>query len=213
MAAIAKLPVIYVFTHDSIFVGEDGPTHEPVEHLAALRAIPNLLVLRPADAEETEMAWRMAMERRDGPVVLALTRQNLPVFPKPSDWRQAIRRGAYVARDCSGTPEIVVAATGSEVTAAIAAAAELPDRKIRVVSIPCRELFMAQPADQRAALVPPGAKKVIFEAGVSLGWKGPFDDGTTVVSIERFGESGPYQKVAEHLGITAAALAKTLRAL
>jgi transketolase len=213
VAAIAKLPVIYVFTHDSIFVGEDGPTHEPVEHLAALRAIPNLLVLRPADAEETEMAWRMAMERRDGPVVLALTRQNLAVFPKPSGWRDAIRRGAYVAKDCSGTPEIVVAATGSEVTAAIAAAAECPDRKIRVVSMPCRELFIAQPPDLRAALVPPAAAKVVFEAGVSMGWKGPFDDATTVVSIERFGESGPAQKVAEHLGITAAALAKRLRAL
>ena len=214
VAAIAKLPVIYVFTHDSIFVGEDGPTHEPVEHLAALRAIPNLLVLRPADAEETEMAWRMAVERRDGPVVLALTRQNLPVFPKPDpDWRKTIRRGAYVAKDCAGAPEIVVVATGSEVTTAIAAAAELSDRKIRVVSIPCRELFMAQPAEFRHALVPPAAKKIVFEAGVSLGWKGPFDEDTTVLSIERFGESGPYQKVAEHLGITAAALVKKIRSM
>jgi transketolase len=213
VAAIAKLPVVYVFTHDSIFVGEDGPTHEPVEHLAALRAIPNLLVLRPADAEETEMAWRLAMERRDGPVVLALTRQNLPVFPKPAGWREAFRRGGYVAKDCPGTPDVVVAATGSEVTTAIAAAAEVTGRKVRVVSLPCRELFMAQPAAARAALFPPAAKRVIFEAGVSLGWKGIFDDGSTVVSIERFGESGPCQKVAEHLGITAAALAKTIRSL
>jgi transketolase len=214
VAAIAKLPVIYVFTHDSIFVGEDGPTHEPVEHLAALRAIPNLLVLRPADAEETELAWRMAVERREGPVVLALSRQNLPVFPKAdADWRKTIRRGAYVAKDCPGAPEVVVAATGSEVTAAIAAAAELPGRKIRVVSVLCRELLMAQPADFRASLVPPGAKKVIFEAGVSFGWKGPFDNETVAVTIERFGESGPCQKVAEHLGITAAALAKKIQSL
>jgi transketolase len=214
VAAIAKLPVIYVFTHDSIFVGEDGPTHEPVEHLAALRVIPNLLVLRPADAEETEMAWRMAIERRDGPAVLALTRQNLPVLAKAdADWRKRIRRGAYVVKDCEGAPEIVIVATGSEVSAAIAAAAELPGRRIRVVSMPCRELFLSQPAQFRTALVPPKAKKVVFEAGVSFGWKGPFDDETVTVSIERFGESGPYQKVAEHLGITAAALAKRLQAL
>jgi transketolase len=214
VAAIAKLPVIYVFTHDSIFVGEDGPTHEPVEHLAALRAIPNLLVLRPGDAEETEMAWRMAIERRDGPTVLALTRQNLPVYAKAdANWRKAIRAGAYIAKDCAGAPEIVVVATGSEVSTAIAAAAELPNRKIRVVSVLCRELLLAQPADARAALVPPKAKKVIFEAGVSFGWKGPFEEGTVTVSIDRFGESGPYPKVAEHLGITAAALVKRLQSL
>jgi len=112
VAAIAKLPVIYVFTHDSIFVGEDGPTHEPVEHLAALRVIPNVQVLRPADAEETEAAWRMALERTDGPTALALTRQNLAVFSKhDAGWRQTIRRGAYVARDCAGTPETVIVAT------------------------------------------------------------------------------------------------------
>jgi transketolase len=214
VAAIAKLPVIYVFTHDSIFVGEDGPTHEPVEHLAALRAIPNLLVLRPGDAEETEMAWRMAIERRDGPTVLALTRQNLPVYAKADpDWRGSIRGGAYVAKDCAGVPEIVVVATGSEVSTAIAAAAELPNRKIRIVSVLCRELLLAQPADARAALVPPKAKKLIFEAGVSFGWKGPFEEGTVTVSIDRFGESGPYQKVAEHLGITAAALVKRIQSL
>jgi len=214
VAAIAKLPVIYVFTHDSIFVGEDGPTHEPVEHLAALRAIPNLLVLRPGDAEETEMAWRMAVERRDGPTVLALTRHNLPVYVKADpDWRRSIRGGAYVAKDCAGVPEIVVVATGSEVSTAIAAAAELPNRKIRVVSVLCRELLVAQPADVRAALVPPKAKKVVFEAGVSFGWKGPFEEGTVTVSIDRFGESGPYQKVAEHLGVTAAALVKRIESL
>jgi len=218
VAAIAKLPVIYVFTHDSIFVGEDGPTHEPVEHLAALRAIPNLLVLRPGDAEETEMAWRMAVERRDGPTVLALTRQNLPVYAKAdANWRKSIRGGAYVVKDCAeapeGVPEIVVVATGSEVSTAITAAAELPNRKIRIVSVLCRELLLAQPADVRAALVPPKAKKVIFEAGVSFGWKGPFEEGTVTVSIDRFGESGPYQKVAEHLGITAAALVKRIESL
>ncbi|HVP19836.1 MAG TPA: transketolase C-terminal domain-containing protein, partial [Spirochaetia bacterium] len=215
LAAIAKLPVIYVFTHDSVFVGEDGPTHEPVEHLAALRAVPNLLVLRPGDAEETEVAWRIAYERREGPTALALTRQGIAVYPKAdSAWRATIRKGAYIAKDCDGAPEIVVVATGSEVSAAIAAAAELRDRKVRIVSMLSRELFVAQPADFRLALVPARARKVTFEAGVSFGWKGPFDDDSvSVVSIERFGESGPYQKIAEHLGITAAALVKRIREL
>jgi transketolase len=212
VAAIAKLPVIYVLTHDSVFVGEDGPTHEPVEHLAALRAIPNLLVLRPGDAEETEIAWRMAIEKTTGPTALALTRQGLAVYPKAdADWRKSIRKGAYLVKECDGKPDLVIIATGSEVSVALQAAAALTDRKVRVVSVMCRELFMAQPVEFRAALVPAGAKKVVFEAGVSQGWKGPFDDSLLFVGVERFGESGPYQKVAEHLGITAAALEKRIR--
>jgi transketolase len=212
VAAIAKLPVIYVLTHDSVFVGEDGPTHEPVEHLAALRAIPNLLVLRPGDAEETELAWRMAVERTDGPSVLALTRQGIAVYPKADpDWRKTIRRGAYVARDCQGTPEVVIVATGSEVSIAIQAAAALSDRRVRVVSMISRELFLSQPGKFRAELAPAGAKKVIFEAGVTFGWTGPFDESTLVVGIDRFGESGSWQKIAEHFGITAAALEKRIR--
>jgi transketolase len=214
LAAIAKLPVIYVFTHDSVYVGEDGPTHQPVEHLAALRAIPNLLVLRPGDAEETELAWRIAYERRDGPTALALTRQGITVYPKADTaWRETIRKGAYIARDCDGAPDVVVIATGSEVSAAIAAANELTDRKVRVVSLLSRELFLKQPADFRASLVPAAVKKVVFEAGVSFGWKGPFDDSVVVVSIERFGESGPYQRIAEHLGVTAASLVTRIREL
>ncbi|MGA2974269.1 MAG: transketolase [Spirochaetia bacterium] len=212
VAAIAKLPVIYVLTHDSVFVGEDGPTHEPVEHMAALRAIPNLLLLRPGDAEETEMAWRIAIARTDGPTALALTRQGIAVYPKADpDWRATIRRGAYTAKDCAGAPDVVIVATGSEVSVALQAAAALTDRKVRVVSMLSRELFVAQPRDFRAALVPAGAKKVVFEAGVSFGWKSPFDDSPLVVGIDRFGESGPYQKIAEHLGITAAGLEKRIR--
>jgi transketolase len=214
LAAIAKLPVIYVFTHDSVFVGEDGPTHEPVEHLAALRAIPNLFVLRPGDAEETELAWRIAYERHDGPTALALTRQGIAVYPKADPaWRMTIRKGAYVAKDCDGAPDVVIIATGSEVSAAIAAAAELTDRKVRVVSMLSRELFLKQPADFRFNLVPPAARKVVFEAGVSFGWKGPFDDSVVTVSIDRFGESGQYKKIAEHLGITAAALVRRIKDL
>jgi transketolase len=212
LAAIAKLPVIYVLTHDSVFVGEDGPTHEPVEHLAALRAIPNLLVLRPGDAEETEAAWRMAIERRDGPTVLALTRQGIAVYPKAdAQWRTSIRSGAYVARDCEGSPDVVIVATGSEVSAALQAAAALTDRKVRVVSMICRSLFDAQPMDVQRRLLPAGAKRVVFEAGVSFGWRSLADDSTLVVGIDRFGESAPYQKVAEHLGITAGALEKRIR--
>ena len=212
VAAIAKLPVIYVFTHDSIFVGEDGPTHEPVEHLAALRIIPNVQVLRPADAEETEAAWRMALERTDGPTVLALTRQGLPVFAKhDAGWREAIRRGAYVARDCPGTPDTVVVATGSEVGVALAAADLVPERKVRVVSMISRERFLAQDRALRESLVPPGVRRVVVEAGTSFGWASPFDDGTLVVSIDRFGESGPWQKLAERFGITAAAVAERIR--
>jgi transketolase len=212
VAAIAKLPVIYVFTHDSIFVGEDGPTHEPVEHLAALRAIPNVQVLRPADAEETEASWRMALARTDGPTVLALTRQNLAVFAKhDAQWRETIQRGAYVARDCGGAPETVIVATGSEVGVALAAADLLVDRKVRVVSMVSRERFVAQDRAFREALVPPGARRVVIEAGTSFGWASPFDDGTLVVSIDRFGESGPWQKLAERFGITAAALAERIR--
>jgi transketolase len=214
IAALSRLPAIYVFTHDSIFVGEDGPTHEPVEHLAALRCIPNLTVLRPADAEETAEAWLMAYERVDGPTALILSRQNLPVLAKAdSVWRKTIRQGAYVAWDCRGEPELVVVASGSEVHVAIAAAGELKDRRIRVVSMLCREQFARQPAEWRRKLVPPKARKLAFEAGVRQGWNGLFEEGTEVVSIERFGESGPYAKLAEHFGITAPAVAERMRKL
>jgi transketolase len=183
-----------------------------VEHLAALRAIPNVLLLRPGDAEETEMAWRIAVERRDGPTALALTRQGIAVYPKADlQWRSSIRRGAYVARDCEGAPDLVIVATGSEVSVALQAAAALTDRKVRVVSMISRALFDAQPMEAQRTLIPAGAKKVVFEAGVSFGWKGLADDSTLVVGIDRFGESGPYQKIAEHLGITAASLEKRIR--
>ncbi len=174
LAAIAKLPVIYIFTHDSVFVGEDGPTHEPVEHLAALRAIPNLLLLRPGDAEETEMAWRMAFERKDGPTALALTRQGIVVYAKAdSEWRKTIRQGAYIAKDCDGTPDIVIVATGSEVSVALQAAAALvrPQGARGIHDLP-RALHRAACQDFRLSLVPPGAKKVVFEAGVTRAGRG-----------------------------------------
>jgi transketolase len=214
LAALAHLPVVYVLTHDSVFVGEDGPTHEPVEHLAALRCIPNLLVLRPADAEECAEAWLMACQRLAGPTALILSRQNLPVFPKADpSWRQTVRRGAYIAQDCAGEPELVVAATGSEVSLALAAAALLPERRIRVLSIMCREELARQPSEWRRSLAPARAKKLAIEAGVSQGWTGLFEEGTETVSIERFGASAPYQKLAEHFGLTPPVVAERMRKL
>lgn len=211
LAALMKKPVIYVLTHDSIFVGEDGPTHQPIEHLASLRAIPNVTVLRPADAQETVVAWKYAMEKADGPVVLALTRQNLPVFPKADpDWKETFKVGAYVVTNPATAPDTVLVATGSEVALALEAAAlasaKDPAKAIRVVSVTSRETFYAAPAPVREAIIPSGARVIVAEAGISMGWERlakPED----ILSIDRFGESGPGDQVARHLGLTAEALA------
>jgi transketolase len=209
LSALMKQPVIYVFTHDSIYVGEDGPTHQPVEHLASLRAIPNVRVLRPADPEETSEAWAMAMERRDGPVVLALTRQNLAVFPKADpDWKNTIRTGAYIAKKADN-PDVVVIATGSEVGLALEAA-ELAGKKAQVVSMISRELFESQPEAVRNSIVVPGVRTVVCEAGVSMGWERWAKSGD-ILAVNCFGESGPATKVAEHLGFTAGALAAIIK--
>lgn len=209
LSALMKQPVIYVFTHDSIYVGEDGPTHQPVEHLASLRAIPNVRVLRPADPEETSEAWAMAMERRDGPVVLALTRQNLAVFPKADpDWKNTIRTGAYIAKKADN-PDVVVIATGSEVGLALEAA-ELAGKKAQVVSMISRELFESQPEAVRNSIVVPGVRTVVCEAGVSMGWERWAKSGD-ILAVNCFGESGPAAKVAEHLGFTAGALAAIIK--
>jgi len=206
LSALMKQPVIYVLTHDSIFVGEDGPTHQPVEHLASLRIIPNVQVLRPADAEETAEAWAMAMEYATGPTALALSRQNLTVFPKADpDWKNTIRTGAYIVKQADGTPDAVIIATGSEVGLALEAATKT-SKKIRIVSMVNKELFESQPAAVRNAIVPPGTRVIVCEAGIRTGWirwAKPED----ILSIDRFGESGPADKVGEHLGMTANALA------
>ncbi|MBN1698513.1 MAG: transketolase [Spirochaetales bacterium] len=203
LAALMKLPVIYVFTHDSIFVGEDGPTHQPIEQITALRSIPNLLVLRPADAQETAAAWRMALERKNGPVAVLLTRQNLTVFEKhDAEWKDHIRRGAYIAMDSDGEPEIVIAASGSEVGLAITAAKKRSARKIRVVSMIAPSLFLEQDDAIRRSLLPDNARRLLIEAGIGMGWHGLSREGDRIVSIERFGESGPGNEVADHLGLT-----------
>lgn len=201
LASLMKLPAIYVFTHDSVFLGEDGPTHQPIEHLASLRIIPGLTVLRPADAQETASAWLMAVKKTDGPVVFALTRQGLETFEKADpDWQTNIQKGAYIAHECDGTPETVIVATGSEVSLAISAAKD-SSKKVRVVSMLSREIFLEQDKAYQNSLLPEGVKIVACEAGVTFGWECFTGCRDNVLGIDRFGESGPGPAVADHLGI------------
>ena len=210
LAALMKQPVVYVMTHDSIFVGEDGPTHQPIEHLASLRCMPNVRVLRPGDAQETAEAWAMAMERTDGPIVLALTRQNTTVYPKADpDWKHTLRTGAYIVKKTEGAPDVVLIATGSEVGMALAAAEKAAGKKVQVVSMISKELFESQNSRIRDALVPPGVRTVVCEAGYAMGWE-RWAKPEDIFSIDRFGESGPGDKVAEHFNFTAEALSKLI---
>jgi transketolase len=209
LAALMNLPVTYIFTHDSIFVGEDGPTHQPVEHAASLRIIPNLTVLRPADGEEVNESWRLAMSSENRPTALLLTRQNLTSFEKADpDWKANFPRGAYVARDCDGAPEYVIAATGSELGIALEAAetAAAAGRKVRVISVPCREAFFRQDDAYRASLIPANAAVVSVEAGVRSGWDQLGGKYLGHVGIDTFGASGPAKAVAEHFGLSAEAI-------
>ncbi|MFW5826844.1 MAG: transketolase-like TK C-terminal-containing protein, partial [Alkalispirochaeta sp.] len=207
LSSLMQVPVIYIMTHDSVYLGEDGPTHQPIEHLAVLRAIPGLRVLRPADGEETNEAWLMALEH-DGPTVLALTRQGLPTLKKAdTDWKASMRRGAYVVDDVS-SPGVVVVATGSEVSLA-QEAVKKSGRKARVVSMPSRELFEAQDRAEQEKVIPAGVPVVVAEAGIRQGWEflAPRE---RILSIDRFGESGPGNDVATHLGFTAERLAEMI---
>jgi len=208
VAAIMKAPVIFVWTHDSIGVGEDGPTHQPVEHMAALRAIPNLVVIRPADANETAAAWRYALTHRDRPVALLLSRQNLPVLPGTKEGsRDALARGAYVLADApSGAPEVILIGAGSEVAVALAARDLLASKGVacRVVSMPSWELFEAQDASYRESVLPRAiTARVSVEAGITMGWERYTGLDGANVGINRFGESGKGPAVMAHLGITA----------
>lgn len=211
LAALMGIPVVFLYTHDSIFVGEDGPTHEPIEHTMSLRLIPNLRVMRPADAEETLEAWIMAMERTDGPTALALTRQGLPILDKAdADWQKNMRRGGYVAREASGTPSVVVAATGSEVSLAVEAAKEVGD-SVRVVSVPSLELLLSQDEQYITSLFPEGVRVVTVEVGVGLGWDALATSRGDKFALDTFGASGPGSAVADYLGFTKAALVEHLR--
>jgi transketolase len=215
LAAMMGLPVIYVFTHDSIGLGEDGPTHQPVEHLTALRVIPNLVVIRPADANETYAAWKVALERKEGPTALILTRQGLPVVtPATSE----VGRGAYVLPPSGaegGAPDIVLAATGSEVHLAWAAREQLAEDGIvaRVVSMPSWELFDAQPKAYRAAVFPPGVPGLAIEAGVTTAWARYVGERGGVIGLDRYGASAPYKVLFEELGFTVENVVNQARAL
>ena len=209
LAAMMKLPVVYILTHDSVYVGEDGPTHQPVEHLAALRVIPGMTVLRPADAQETEAAWRMILRRGTGPVALALTRQDVEILHKDdSDWHRTIEKGAYVVKKERSEPDLVIVATGSEVGLAVEAAAG--DPSTRVVSMLSREIFSRQSDEFRNTILPPGTKRLVIEAAVSSGWEGLLDGRGRIVGIDRFGESGSYQDVTDHLGFTAESIRRVI---
>ncbi len=212
VASLMRMPVIYIFTHDSIYVGEDGPTHQPVETLAALRAIPGVQVLRPGDAEETEAAWEIAMETTDHPVCIILTRQDLQGYAKhDADWKTRIKKGAYVAKDCSGVPDITVLASGSEVSLAVAAAAAVPEKKIRIVSVMDLKGFERMSDTERGALIGSSPRVVAAEAGIGTEWRQFVKDRADLFCIDRFGESGPAAQVAEHLGYTAEKLTELLK--
>jgi len=211
LSALMNTRSIFVFTHDSIGVGEDGPTHQPVEQLASLRAIPGLVVLRPADANETAAAWKVALSH-DGPVALALTRQNLPVL-EPESAHAGVRRGAYVVGDTDGAPAVVIVATGSEVHLALEARGVLAGEGItaRVVSMPSWELFRAQGDAYRAGVLPAGVPRVAVEAGCTQGWRDVVGDSGAVIGLDRFGASAPGDLAMEKLGFTPERVAAAAR--
>ncbi len=207
LAALTGLRVIYVFTHDSVGLGEDGPTHQPVEHLAALRVIPNLYVLRPADANETAAAWKMALERTVGPTAIALTRQNLPILPPEEVYREGnVFRGAYIIKEGGkGDPAVIFLASGSEVHVALEAAKlmEADGISARVVSFLCWARFEEQPEEYRRFVLPPSVRaRVSVEAAVTFGWERYVGDKGVSVGIDRFGASAPAGRIFRELGIT-----------
>lgn len=218
LAALMKLPVTYVWTHDSIGLGEDGPTHQPVEHLAALRAIPGLDVVRPGDANETTVCWRTVLEHTDRPAGLVLTRQNLPVLDRTDGVHapaEGAARGAYVLVDAAtSTPDVILVATGSEVQIALDARKLLADEglAVRVVSMPCREWFAEQPLSYQDEVLPPDVRaRVGVEAAVGQGWREVVGDAGRIVGLEHYGASADYRTLYEEFGITAEAVAAAAR--
>ncbi|MFT4163723.1 MAG: transketolase [Microlunatus sp.] len=208
LSALMKVPVTYVWTHDSIGVGEDGPTHQPIEHVAALRAIPGLDVVRPGDANETAAAWAAILENTDRPAGLILTRQNLPTFPRGEDGfadTSGVAKGAYVLKDSEGTPDVVLIGTGSEVQLAVAAAEQLARQGVaaRVVSMPCREWFDEQDQEYKDSVIPPEVTaRVSVEAGIPLGWREVVGDAGRIVSINHFGASAAGGLLFTEFGFT-----------
>ncbi|ACN17862.1 Tkt1 [Desulforapulum autotrophicum HRM2] len=214
VASLMGLPMIYVLTHDSVAVGEDGPTHQPVEHLASLRAIPGLTVIRPADANETAEAWKKALNTHNGPTALILSRQNLPILDAAADG--ALVFGAYTLKKTKGEPDLILIATGSEVHICVEAAALLAKENIqaRVVSMPSWELFEKAPAYYRERILPPGVKKrLAVEAGIPMGWERYVGDAGKVIGINTFGASAPGDRVLAEYGFTAANIVEQAKAL
>ncbi|MGK9369770.1 transketolase [Melioribacter sp. Ez-97] len=214
LAALMEIPVTYVFTHDSIFVGEDGPTHQPVEHLPVLRAIPNVTVFRPADGVETAMAWSFALKHKEGPVALVLTRQKIEAFERRPDFEpKEVLKGAYiVSKEKGDKPDLVIAASGSEVPVAAEAAKLLSGTySVRVVSIPSKELFVKQSDDYKKSIFPEDAPVVVVEAASMMGWGDLFRQKLLTIGMERFGASGPYKTLAEKFGFTGPQVAEKIK--
>lgn len=211
VVALMKKPVIYVFSHDSIYVGEDGPTHQPIETLAALRVIPNVQVLRPGDAEETVVAWEMAYDSKDHPVCLATSRQGLSVYEKEdANWKTTMRRGAYIVQRGADKPDVTILASGSEVEMSLAASKFVNGKTVRVVSVPDVKLFASQDDSFKNEIIGGAARVVTAEAGVGNDWIEFATSKKDIFCINRFGESGPAKKVAQHLNFTAEKLAEVI---
>jgi transketolase len=210
------IPSIFVFTHDSIGLGEDGPTHQPIEQLAGLRAIPNLDVVRPAGYNETGLAWRFALRQSETPTVLALSRQGLPLWDPADVPDDAIERGAYVLRDSSGDPELILMATGSEVHVCHDAVKLLDEDgvRVRLVSMPCLDRFAAQDQAYRDSVLPPSVRaRVAVEAASPLGWHRWVGEHGDIVAMEGFGASAPAKALYQHFGFTGAHVAERARAV
>jgi transketolase len=217
LAALMRLQVRYVWTHDSVWLGADGPTHQPIEQIMSLRMIPGLVMLRPADANEAAMAWRAAIEYEDGPCGLALSRQNLPTLDRSVyGSAEGVLQGAYVLADTDGTPDAIVIATGSEVHDALTARDTLAERgtKVRVVSMPSWELFARQDQAYRDQVLPPDVTaRVSIEAGTTFGWERWVGDAGVAIGIDRFGASAPGEIAARNLGITPDAVVDAVQSL
>nr|WP_255521295.1 transketolase C-terminal domain-containing protein [Frigoribacterium sp. VKM Ac-1396] len=230
LAALMQLPVTYLWSHDSVALGADGPTHQPIEHLASLRAMPGFSVVRPADGAETAAAW-LAIVEKDGPAGLVLARQPLPVAPTPAEVvREGVRRGAYVVQDgtradgsadavsadagaAAGAPDVVVVATGSEVALVLEAVAQIDDLAVRVVSMPCREWFDAEPAEYREQVLPRAVSaRVVVEAAASFGWEGVAGPDGVIVGIDEFGLSAPAADALRERGMTTERVVAAVRA-
>jgi transketolase len=218
LAALSHLPVIFVFTHDSVGLGEDGPTHQPVEHLASLRAMPRMWVVRPGDANETAEAWRLALNRKDGPVTLVLSRQDLPTLDREKYApASGLQKGGYVLADApGGAPQAAIIATGSELNIAVQAQDKLAAQGVRarVVSLPCWEVFAAQPPEYRDQVLPPSlTTRVSIEAAATFGWERWVGDRGVAIGLDRYGASAPYEVIFKELGLTADHLVQTVQSL